>query len=302
MLKIYQNPIIQQLRIREANDLNITLSIKREDLIHPQVSGNKWRKLIYNLHDAQEKGFSKLLTFGGAYSNHIYATAAAAKEAGFQSIGVIRGEELKDKPLNKTLSFAKECGMEFCFVNRQTYRNKSEENFISTLKGMFGEFYLIPEGGTNMNAIKGCEEILSSETEEYNYIITTVGTGGTITGIIAASRDNQKVIGISALKGDFLKKDVSKLLDTYGSKKTNWEIIKEYHFGGYAKTTEELISFIKQFYSAHQIPLDQVYTGKMMFAIIDLIKNGYFQKGSKILAIHTGGLQGQSDLLPLHRS
>lgn len=294
MLKIYQNPIIQQINYSEAKKRNITIAIKREDLIHPFVSGNKWRKLNYNLEEASRLGHNTLLTFGGAYSNHIYATAAAAKEGGFKSIGIIRGDELVDKPLNKTLSFVKECGMELHFVDRETYRGKSDKLFIRQLNDKHGDFYLIPEGGTNNLAIKGCEEILNEETDKYDVIVTAVGTGGTISGIIAASESHQKVFGISSLKGDFLKNEVSLLLENYWKPKINWSINSDYHFGGYAKTTPELMSFIKNFEEEQSIPLDQVYTGKMMYAIFDLIKKNFFPSGAKILAIHTGGLQGKA--------
>lgn len=295
MLKIYQKPIIQEIKYAEADKRIISISIKREDLIHPFVSGNKWRKLIYNLEEAENQGYDRLLTFGGAYSNHIYATAAAAKESGFKSIGIIRGDELAITPLNKTLSFAKDQGMELQFVDRETYRNKTNPQFLDLLKKKQGDFYLIPEGGTNNLAIRGCEEILNEETNAFDYIVTAVGTGGTISGIISASNEYQNILGISSLKGDFLKNEVESLLEAYGKPKTNWSINSEYHFGGYAKTTPGLINFIDDFEKSQNIPLDQVYTGKMMYAIYDLIKKDYFPTGSKILAIHTGGLQGKNN-------
>ena len=267
---------------------NIELSIKREDLIHPFVSGNKYRKLKYNVLQAREENKTTLLTFGGAFSNHIAAVASAGKAEGFNTIGIIRGEELKDKvDTNPTLSFAKSCGMTLKFINRKEYRDKSNPNFISNLKDQFGNFYLIPEGGTNNLAIKGCQEILNEKDSKFDYLCCAVGTGGTVSGIINASKSNQKILGFSSLKGDFLNKDISKFATS-----TNWELITDYHFGGYGKINDSLITFINKFKSENKIPLDPIYTGKMMFGIFDLIKKGYFKPNSKILAIHTGGLQG----------
>ena len=270
------------------NSNRISLHIRREDLIHPFVSGNKFRKLKYNLEEVKSQKKNTILTFGGAYSNHIAAVAYAGKENGFRTIGVIRGDELQSKiQENPTLKFAKECGMEFDFISRNDYQNKSSENFISNLKSKFGDFYLLPEGGTNALAVKGCEEILSEDDSQYDYICCSVGTGGTISGIINASNGNQKIIGFPALKGDFLQKDISKF-----AKNNNWELNTEYHFGSYAKVTAELIDFMNQFYEENKILLDPIYTGKMVFGVIDLIGKDYFPENSKILMIHTGGIQG----------
>ncbi|WP_191858004.1 1-aminocyclopropane-1-carboxylate deaminase/D-cysteine desulfhydrase [Hanstruepera ponticola] len=270
----------------------ISLKIKREDSIHPLVSGNKYRKLKYNLIAAQKANKTTLLTFGGAYSNHIAAVAMAGKKFGFNTVGVIRGEELMDKvDENPTLSLARDNGMQFKFVSREVYRRKSETDFIESLKMEFGDFYLIPEGGTNSLAVKGCEEIVTKTDKAFDYICCPVGTGGTISGIINASFENQKILGFPALKGDFLKKDISKFAN-----KSNWDLITDYHFGGYAKINEALISFINDFKMEYDIQLDPIYTGKMLFGIMDLIEKEFFEKGSKILAIHTGGLQGISGM------
>ncbi|GAA3587133.1 pyridoxal-phosphate dependent enzyme [Flavivirga amylovorans] len=278
--------INQQVNLLDNKE--IELFIKREDEIHPFVSGNKYRKLKYNLHEAKKKGFKTLLTFGGAFSNHIAAVASAGHLLGFKTIGVIRGEELENKISdNDTLSFAKQNGMAFKFVSRELYRDKTSQAFLDKLKDAFNDFYLIPEGGTNTLAVKGCEEILTKEDETFDYICCAVGTGGTISGLINCSKLGQQVLGFPALKGDFLRQDISKFVT-----KTNWDLVTDYHFGGYAKINEELVSFINQFKNRYAIPLDPVYTGKMMFGIFDLINKGYFKKGSKILAIHTGGLQG----------
>ena len=267
---------------------NVTLYIKREDLIHPYVSGNKFRKLKYNLLQVLQEKKKTILTFGGAFSNHILAVAAAGKENGFRTIGIIRGEELADKVAeNHTLQKAQELGMVFEFVSRETYRNKNSEEFIINLKEKFGDFYLLPEGGTNDLAIKGCEEVLTERDADFDYICCAVGTGGTIAGIINCSKPSQQVLGFPALKGDFLKEDICKF-----AKNNNWELITNYHFGGYGKVTEELIFFINQFYQQYDIPLDPIYTGKMVFGVLDLIEKKWFPDNSKILLLHTGGLQG----------
>jgi 1-aminocyclopropane-1-carboxylate deaminase len=266
----------------------IELFIKREDLLHPVISGNKFRKLKYNLLAAKDQNKKILLTFGGAFSNHIVAVAGAGKEFGFETIGVIRGEELEEKIYeNPSLSVAQQFGMKFVFVSRDTYRLKETPEFLEEMQSQFGDFYLLPEGGTNELAIKGCEEILNELDSEFSYVCTSVGTGGTVSGIINGSSSNQNIIGFSSLKGDFLQNDIAKF-----AKQKNWSVNCEYHFGGYGKVTRELIDFMNSFYLEHAIPLDPIYTGKMMFGILDLIQNDFFPPNSKILAIHTGGLQG----------
>jgi 1-aminocyclopropane-1-carboxylate deaminase len=265
-----------------------SLYIKREDLLHPHVSGNKFRKLYYNLQKAQEDNFTTLLTFGGAFSNHIVAVAAAGNEHGVKTIGIIRGEELRDKiSSNPTLNKAREFGMVFDFVSREDYRKKNEEAFVQRLKEQFGDFYLLPEGGTNDLAVKGCEEILEETDADFDFICCAVGTGGTISGIINSSKVSQQVLGFPALKGDFLNEDICKFVT-----QSNWQLVTDYHFGGYGKVTEQLIGFINDFYQKFQVPLDPIYTGKMTFGVLDLIEKKKFPKGSKILMIHTGGLQG----------
>ena len=267
---------------------SISVQIKREDLINPFVSGNKFRKLKYNLLQAKEENQETLLTFGGAFSNHIAAVAFAGKENGFKTIGIIRGDELGRKIAeNPTLSFAQNCGMQLEFISREEYRLKSESSFLENLKAKFGSFYHIPEGGTNALAIKGCQEILTEDDAEFDYICCSIGTGGTISGIINSVLPHQKVLGFPALKGDFLKEEIHNF-----TQNENWELITEYHFGGYGKVNEALIGFINQFYTENQIPLDPIYTGKMVFGVIDLIKKNYFPAKSKILLIHTGGIQG----------
>ena len=284
-----QNSPIEVLEL--FPDSGISLYIKREDLLHQEVSGNKFRKLKYNLIEARKQGEKQLLTFGGAFSNHIAAVAAAGSISGFRTIGVVRGEELGknlEKTLNEnpTLKFAASRGMKLHFVSRLVYREKEDPDFISELKMKFGSFYLIPEGGTNELAVKGCEEILSSMGEKFDFVCCPVGTGGTLAGIVNSSEDYQ-VLGFPALKGNFLEGEIEK----YTSKK-NWQLLTGYHFGGYAKVSEELIDFINTFRSKYDVLLDPVYTGKMFFGIFDMIKRSKFPPESRILAIHTGGLQG----------
>lgn len=287
----YSEVPIQEVKADWLTPSQIRLLVRREDLNHPLVSGNKWWKLKYNLKAAKEAGHKTLLTFGGAYSNHIFATAAAAKEEGFKSIGVIRGEETL--PLNPTLSFAKHRGMKLHYVSRAAYRLKDDPAFMDELKKEFGEFYLIPEGGTNALAVKGCSELGAKLSEtQFDYLCLPVGTGGTLAGIASGLEGSGSIIGFSTLKdGHFLNDAVEVLINDCNSKSYhNWKIETAFHFGGYAKTTTELQRFIKEFQTNHSIPLEAVYTGKMMFGIREMVKAGYFRKGSTIMAVHTGGL------------
>ncbi|NNC70759.1 MAG: 1-aminocyclopropane-1-carboxylate deaminase/D-cysteine desulfhydrase [Flavobacteriaceae bacterium] len=267
----------------------ISFTVKREDLLHPVISGNKYRKMKYNVMQAIYQEKRTLLTFGGAYSNHIAAVAEAGKEFGFKTTGIIRGEELKDKIAeNPTLSYAQECGMHFEFVSRQAYRKKKEAFYLDKLQRDYDDCYILPEGGTNTLAIKGCEEILTDDDRQFDTICVPVGTGGTIAGLINSAADHQKIRGFSALKGSFLIDEVKSLT----TKRENWQIQTDYHFGGYGKINADLITFINQFKARTGIPLDPIYTGKMVYGIVDLFKKKYLKKEEKILVIHTGGLQG----------
>ena len=282
----------QSVKLSILEEKQVSLSVKREDLIHPLISGNKYRKLKYNLLAAKEQGFDTLLTFGGAFSNHIAATAYAGKLYGIKTVGVIRGEELREKwKENPTLKLAYEHGMKFKFISRNAYRSKYSEEIKEECKAEFGSFYVLPEGGSNALAVKGCEEILSEKDAAFDVICVSVGTGGTIAGIINASHENQTVFGFSALKGDFLIEDIRNF-----TPKKNWQLQTDYHFGGYAKVSEELIHFMNDIKMQTNIPLDPIYTGKMLFGILDLIKKDHFKPKTKILAIHTGGLQSISGM------
>ncbi|MGS5405012.1 1-aminocyclopropane-1-carboxylate deaminase/D-cysteine desulfhydrase [Acinetobacter junii] len=267
----------------------VQLTVKRLDLIHPQISGNKFFKLKYNLFEAKQQNLNQVLTFGGAYSNHIAATAYAAHYFGFQSIGIIRGEELAKQAFNPTLQTAQDFGMQLHFVSRAEYRLRHELEYLQQLKQRYPNTWIIPEGGTNQLAIQGTKEILSADDREnYDVICCAVGTGGTIAGIIESSSDQQHILGFSALKGDFLKHDIQQWTN-----KTNWSLTDEYCCGGYAKTNSELLQFMQQFEQQYAVPLEQVYTAKMMMGLFDLIQQGNFPVNTRILAIHTGGLQGR---------
>lgn len=297
------NSPLQRLQSSFLDKANVQLYIKRDDLIHPQFGGNKWRKLKYNLVYARDNKFDTLLTFGGAWSNHIYATAAAGKYFGFNTIGLIRGEQ--HSPLNATLSFAEECGMKLHYLNRKQYRKKNETAFLKKIKQQFGHVYILPEGGSNSLAVKGCGEIIQEINIEldrpFDVICCASGTGATLAGLIFAieaeeTTINKTVIGFSALKGgEFLATEVSNFL---GNKriKSNWRIESRFHFGGYAKTNNELIRFMHQFKSQYDITLDAVYTAKMFYGLFELIKSGTFKPGTVIIAVHSGGLQGNKGL------
>ncbi|WP_373518299.1 1-aminocyclopropane-1-carboxylate deaminase/D-cysteine desulfhydrase [Pricia sp.] len=283
-----EKTVNQKVSLPVLTEKQVSLTIKREDLIHPLISGNKFRKLKFNLIEAKKQGRDTILTFGGAYSNHIAATAYAGKLHGFKTIGIIRGEELSGKwEANPTLQLASEHGMRFRFISRDDYRKKENPSYLKKLQSEFGSCHIVPEGGTNTLAIRGCEEILTPGDAYFDVVCCPVGTGGTLAGILNSAFENQLILGFPALKSDFLSEDIRNF-----ALKENWKLITEYHFGGYAKVTAELIDFVNEFKQKTQIPLDPVYTGKMVFGILDLVKRDYFFPKTKILAIHTGGLQG----------
>jgi 1-aminocyclopropane-1-carboxylate deaminase len=291
MLSYHPTPI-QEIQDEHLKQAAVRLLIKREDLNHPLVSGNKWWKLKYNLQAAFEKKATTILTYGGAFSNHIFATAAAAKEVGLKSVGIIRGEETL--PLNPILSFARNQGMELVYIPRSAYRAKtSSDDYLSE----FENFHYVAEGGSNELAVKGIKDFLSNVTADYDYLCCPVGTGGTVSGLIEGAREEIRVIGFPVLKGaEFLLNDI-KMLSDKSKHTSNWQLMFDYHFGGYAKTTTELFRFIEEFKDLHRVPLERIYTGKMMAGIYDLLKKGFFKRGSTILAIHTGGVH-MAELYP----
>lgn len=280
----------QEISSRKIRRKGVRLYMKRIDLIDDIVSGNKWFKLKYNIPKAKNHTSNKILTFGGSYSNHIFSTSYLAYKNNIKSIGVIRGEE--SLPLNFTLNSAVNYGMCLHYVSREKYSLKSTSIFLNELKEKFGDFYHLPEGGTNELAIEGTTQILDVYDNHYDFICCPLGTGGTFAGLIKSSSKNQRLIGFPAIKGfGNLEEDISSWVDKY-----NWCLIKNYSYGGYAKINNELVLFIKNFYKKYNIPLDAIYNGKMMIGVMDLIYKGYFARGSTILVINTGGLQGNKGM------
>ena len=265
----------------------VRLFIKREDLTHPEISGNKYWKMFYNVKKYLEKEVSerKIITFGGAFSNHIAAAAALGKEFGIKTLGVIRGNELEDSwQENPTLFSAHQNGMSFRFVTRETYRYK--EKMMKELQTEFPESLVVPEGGTNENAVEGIQYMLTDETKDFDYICSAVGTGGTVSGLSKFAQPHQKIIGFKAVKDNSLENRIKNL-----SKKDNFTLV-DASDGGFGKITDENVRFINEFYQYFGIVLEPVYTGKMLRKIFEMIADDYFPANSKILAFHTGGLQG----------
>jgi 1-aminocyclopropane-1-carboxylate deaminase len=271
--------------IQRVQFAGLIFDILRLDKIHQGASGNKFFKLKYNFLEAEKNGYDKILTFGGAFSNHIVATAISAKACGFKSIGIIRGEKVN----NPTLNLAKKYDMELYFIDREEYRNKERADYITELKSRFGDPYIIPEGGTNRKAILGTAEIHDFIPKHYNLITACFGTGGTLAGLINGKADHQKILGVSVLKGDWVKDELKNLV---GKDANTWDLSSQYHFGGYAKWKPELIDFITEFYEKTAVPLDPIYTAKMMYALMMEWKKDNISSDDHILAIHSGGLQG----------
>ena len=280
-MKIKTKQIIS--RLLSEND--IKLYVKRIDLIDKYISGNKWYKLKYNIKSAINNSKKSVLTFGGAYSNHLLATAVIANKYKLKSIGLVRGE--KKQNLNPILRLVEQYGMHVNYISRSYYRMRDDKNIISNLKKIYGDFYLIPQGGTNNLGVIGAQEILT-DLDNQNYICVPVATGGTISGIINSSNTKQKILGFKSIKGEGdLEGNIKKYTNS-----NNWDLLDDYTFGGFAKYDVQLLNFIKNFDLKYSIKLDIIYTSKMMFGLFDLIQKGYFKRKSTILAIHTGGLQG----------
>ncbi len=268
--------------------LRVSLSVKREDLLHPTISGNKWRKLKYNLKDALSNGVDTIVTFGGAFSNHIYSTAAACQKLGLKSVGIIRGDYDKNNPTTK---FAKKCGMELRFVDRTSYREKENGESIKAILSEYSNYILIPEGGSNDLAKKGLHE-LSNEINNsyYNIIMVSAGTGSTATGILQNLISGKELWVFSSLKSDHLQNEI--LSKTDPSKHSQLKFISSYHFGGYGKTSSKLISFINDFKAQTHISIDPIYNGKLLSGFSDMADRGKVNNKHSYLWIHTGGLQG----------
>ena len=282
---------LQTVRFNNWEKKGIQVSVLREDLVHPYISGNKGRKLKYNLIDFFDSGKKTILTFGGAFSNHLIATAAAGREYGFESIGIVRGDEIN----NPYLDFMQSCGMKLHFISREDYRNKTDSNTqIKILESLLlksvikdlDDVFIISEGGANYAAVKGASEIMNEISDDMNYICCACGTGATVAGLSLGLKSGQQLIAVQVLKAPgFLKSAVEAL----GGNVDRMIIKEDYHFGGYAKKDASLISFCEKFYNETEIRIEPVYTGKLFFAVNDMINSGYFIQGDKIVLIHTGG-------------
>ena len=294
----YQITPVQEINHPILERAGVHLLIKREDLNHPEIVGNKWWKLKYNLEAAIAAGHDTVLTFGGAYSNHIHATAGAANALQLRSIGIIRGEETL--PLNPTLQFAARHSMTLEYTSRTEYRDKNSLAFLDKLKYKWGRFYLIPEGGTNMLAVKGCVEFAQTQIADlaFDHLFVAVGTGGTIAGLICGLRDTKNIVGVAVLKnGEFLRDDVRKLTEDFsGHAHSRWSILTQYHHGGYARSSQKLLRFISEMNETYHLPLDHVYTGKTLWAVFREIESGAIRRGDTVLMLHTGGLQASPSI------
>src|SRR5258705_4845487 len=272
-----QHPLLKQHQIK--------LFVKRDDLIHPFISGNKWRKLKYNIEEMKRQEKTGMLTFGGAYSNHILAVAAAGNKSGFKTAGIIRGEEAREN--NPLLKKVKALGMQLQFISREEYRKKAAREFLAALQKDFPGFYIVPEGGANKLGVQGCKEIVGEITMDYTHVCCCCGTGTTLAGIAMSLSPGEKAIGFCVHKGG---KTVEQNVLRWTSGATNFSVINDYHFGGFAKSTPELNAFAKEFSAATKIPVEPVYTAKMFYGIFDLVCKGFFKPGSVLVAIHTGGI------------
>ena len=286
--------LLQELAEPIAQKRGIRLLLLRDDLAHPELPGNKWRKLKYNLAAAHAQGHTTLLTFGGAYSNHLAALAAAGRLYGFRTIGVVRGEA--HHALNPTLAQAAANGMELRYLDRAAYRRKHEPDFLAALQLETGSAYVIPEGGSNTLALPGCAELVTELAAQlpFDALCVACGTGGTLAGLLAGLGGKRHAVGVAALKGgEFLKDDINILTQAaIGTTYTNWSLQTDYHFGGYASFSPELMAFIQSFQERHGVLLDPLYTGKLLFGVLAMMASGYFADGSTVVAVHTGGLQG----------
>ena len=277
------SPVVELADERAARR-GLRLFLKRDDLVHPELPGNKWRKLRHNIGPAREHG--TLLTFGGAYSNHIRAVAAAGRIHGFATIGVVRGEE--HLPLNASLAHAERMGMRLTYMDRATYRRKHEPDVVEALRERWGDFYLLPEGGSNPLAVRGCAE-LGAEVPGFDVVCCPCGTGGTLAGLAAGLAPRQRAVGFAVLKGGFMTAEVERLQhEAYGGRRGDWSVEDGFHFGGYARTTPELDAFADDFARRHGVVLDRIYTAKMMFGVLALAERGAFPEGARILAVITG--------------
>jgi len=276
----------------------VSVWMKREELNHPLIQGNKWHKLRFNIEAALKQHKTTLLTFGGAYSNHIAATAIAAKQAGLNSIGIIRGQELYDRPdkWSHTLHNAAKNGMHFQFVSRIDYRDKANPETLISLQKTYPEAYILPEGGSNELAVQGFKSLMvqiETQCPGWTHLFTAVGTGGTLTGLVkyAKLQNKRTILGVPVLKqGDYLYPEIEKWINSAAV--NHWQLLTEYHAGGYAKTSPKLQLIMQDFKKEFSIDLDPIYTVKMVNAFYDQLNQDQIKPGSKVVLLHTGGLQG----------
>ena len=300
-----QPSLLQSIAHPGAARQGVRLLLWRDDLLNPDLPGNKARKLKYNLQQARAEGHAHLLTFGGAYSNHLAAVAAAGRLYGFTTTGLVRGEA--HHPLNPTLARCVADGMQLHYLDRTSYRRRSEPDFLAEMQQQFGPAYLLPEGGTNALALRGVAELIIElrQHTDFDAVAVAAGTGGTLAGLalgLAEASHPARAVGVAALKGgDFLRAEVEALtLAASGAALTNYELHTGYHFGGYAKLPAELRAFIRQFEADYGVLLDPIYTGKLLFGVLDLIEQGHFTPGSTVVAVHTGGLQAWAGFGGVH--
>ena len=291
------HPLLQELNEPVAAARGVRLLLWRDDLAHSDLPGNKARKLKYNLAAARQQGHNTLLTFGGAYSNHIAAVATAGRLYGFQTIGLIRGDApIPGAALNPTLARAATDGMALHYLDRSTYRRRSEPKFLAEMQARYGLAYVLPEGGTNALALPGCAELVAEIRQQvaFDALAVAVGTGGTLAGLLTGLAGAEQAVGVAALKnGSFLRAEVDALTQAATGEQphASYSVQTDYHFGGYAKYSAELLAFIARFRQRHQVLLDPIYTGKLLFGVLDLIGRGHFAPGRTVVAIHTGGQQ-----------
>ncbi|MDH5299808.1 MAG: pyridoxal-phosphate dependent enzyme [Gammaproteobacteria bacterium] len=281
-------PVLQQ---------RIELFIKRDDLIHPQVSGNKWRKLKYNLLQARQEGVSRLMTFGGGYSNHLHAFAAACRAAGIEGVAIVRGE--RPTNLGSTLQFVDDCGVHLHFVSREEYRQRNGAEYVQRLQRQFAPCEWIPEGGSNALALRGVAEIIPELRQQmvdgFDVIATPIGSGGTLAGLLTELQPDQRALGVCVLKGaEYLQQQVEQLAPGMAER---WQINHDYHFGGYAKFNDTLLTFMRDFRYQTGVALEPIYTAKLMYGLVDLVSKNYFPSGCRVVALHTGGMQGLDGMM-----
>lgn len=272
---------------------NVEVFIKRDDLLHPIISGNKWRKLKYNLLAAKKLHKHGILSFGGSYSNHIHALAFACQQQGLASIGIIRGEAHYAN--NFTLAWAQHWGMQLKFIDRKTYRQRYERDYLSTLAQQYPNHFIVPEGGSNALALPGVGEIIEELNQQLSFdtLITPVGSGGTLAGLIHADKQQHQLLGIGVLKqSDYLREEIKQLLPASTKSFDNWQLLTDFHRGGYAKFSVNDCQRIVDFSQQTAIDFEPVYSGKMILALLDLLEQGFFRAKQRIVLLHTGGLQG----------